>query len=327
MTSNPFIGRQDAVGLGIEATPGTTIAPQAWQPHLSLALDPKTTVVQNTSALGRVENINDSAVTEEWAEGSLNGKITDITIGYILANMFGSNSAALHSAETIVYDNTFTIAAVPPSLTIARKNPVRARRFGLATLTDLEIDIKQNDWIQFTATFTSKSGTSSSETVAYVAEHEFTSKHVILKLATNLAGLSGATAPQIKSLKLKLSRKTERFTPIGAIDPVSFDPDSWGATGTVVMRYTDGTWEDIAFANTQQAMSISIINTDVTIGSAANPGLVFTAPKVRLEPITLDNKLDQILSQTFNFNCELDLVSGYMMKALLTNTQNGYAHA
>lgn len=277
--------------------------------------------------MGRVEDINDSAVTEEWADGSLNGKITDVTIGYILANIFGSNSAALHSAETTVWDNTFTVAATPPSLTIARKNPVRARRFALATLTDLEIDIKQNDWVQFTATFTSKSGATSSETVAYAAEHEFTSKHVVLKLAANLAGLSGATAPQIKSIKMKLSRKAERFTPLGTIDPISFDPDSWGATGTIVMRYTDGTWEDIAYANTAQAMSISIVNTDVTIGSAASPGLVFTAPKVRLSPITLDNKLDQILSQTFNFTCEIDSVAGYMLKAVLTNTQNGYAHA
>lgn len=326
---NPFIGRRENIGLGIEATAGTGIAPQTWQRHLALTLDQKTTVVQNTSALGRVENINDSAVTEEWVEGSLNGKITDLSIGYPLVNIFGLVSAALHSGETIVYDNTYTVAqsTLPPSLTFARVNPVVSRRFAMGILTDFEIDIKQNDWVQFTATVQAKSGATSTETVALVAENEFTSKHVTIKVATNLAGLPGATALQAKSLKLKISRKAERFTPLGVIDPASFDPNDWGATGTIITRYTDTTLENIAMANTRQAMSVALINTDVTIGSAAHPSLTFTAPQIEIAPQTLDNKLDQTLSQTFNFTCEFNTAAGYMMQAILTNLQNGYAHA
>ncbi|MEC5150870.1 phage tail tube protein [Cryobacterium sp. GrIS_2_6] len=329
MAGNPYIGRRESIGVGIETVPGTGIAPQAWQRHLALTLDPKTTVVQNKSAMGRIEDINDSAVTEEWVEGSINGKVTDLTIGYFLANIFGSVAPALHPTETTVYDNTFSVSssAIPPSLTFARVSPVRSRRFAMGTLTDLEIDIKQNDWIQITATVTAKSGVTSTETVAYANENEFTSKHAVTKIAANIAGLTGATALQIKSLKLKISRKAERFTPVGVIDPISFDPNSWGVTGTIVTRYTDTTLEDIAFLNTSQALSIAIVNTDVTIGTASNPGLVLTAPKVRFSPMTLDNKLDQTLSSTYNFTCELDLISGYMLKAILTNTQNGYAHA
>ncbi|RAN78017.1 hypothetical protein B5P43_18470 [Bacillus sp. SRB_336] len=279
--------------------------------------------------MGRVEDINDSAVTEQWVDGSINGKVTDITIGYLLANIFGIVTPALHASETIVYDNTFTVASstLPPSLTIARTNPVRSRRFALGTLTDLEVDIKQNDWVQVTATVTAKSGAISTETVAFTAENEFTSKHVTIKTATNIAGLVGATPLQVKSLKLKISRKTERFTPVGGIDPVSFDPNAWSVTGTVVTRYTDTTLEDIAFANTAQALSVAIVNSDVTVGTAAHPGLTFTAPQIRFDPQTLDNKLDQTLSSTYNFHCELSTTAGYMLQAVLTNTQNGYAHA
>jgi hypothetical protein len=329
MAGNPYIGRRESVGVGIETTAGTGIAPQAWARHLALTLDPKTMVVQNTSAMGRVEQVNDSAVTEEWVEGSIHGKVTDLTFGYFLANIFGLVSAALHPTETTVYDNTFTVAqsVLPPSLTFARTSPVRSRRFAMGTLTDLEIDFKQNGWTEFIATVTAKSGATSTETVAFVAENEFTSKHFALKFASNIAGLTGATPTQVKSLKLKLARKTERFTPLGTIDPVSFDPNDWTATGTIVARYTDTALEDIAFLNTAQAMSIAMVNGDVTIGTSANPGVVFTAPKVRLSPQTLDNPLDTTLSQTFNFNCELDTVAGYALQAVLTNKQNGYAHA
>lgn len=326
---NPFIGRKESVGIGIETTAGTAVAPQTFSRQLALTWDQKTNTIDQTSALGRVEGSSDSAITEQWTEGSLNGPLSDTLIGYLLVNIFGAVSPALHSSETVVYDNTFSVSstALAPTLTIARSNPVVSRRHAMAMLSDLEIDVKQNDWVQFTATMQSKTGQSSTETVVYPAENFFHSKHVVVKNATNLAGLTGATPLQLKSLKLKMSRKIERFTPLGAIDPVSFDPNVWTVSGTAVARYTDTTLETIATANTAQALSIGFVNGDKTIGTSANPSLTFTLPQVRFDPQTLDNKLDQTLSQTFNFKGELNTAAGYMIQAVLTNLQNGYAHA
>jgi hypothetical protein len=326
---NPFIGRRESIGVGIETAPGTAVAPQSFQRHLALTLDQKTTVAQNKSAMGRIEDINDSAVTEEWSEGSVNGKVTDLTFGYFLLNMFGTDTATIHATETTVYDNLFTVlqTSPPPSLTFCRVNPIQTRRYALGYQSSLEIDIKQNDWVQFTSTIVAKNGTNATDTAAYVAEREFTSKHVTTKIATNIAGLTAATPLQIKSLKLKLDRKQDRFTPVGAIDPVSFDSEAFTVTGSFVLRYTDTTLEALGLANTAQAMSIAIVNTDTTIGTAANPGVTFTLPQVRLAPVTLDNTLDQVLSQTINFTAEINLTAGYMIQALLTNTQNGYIHA
>jgi hypothetical protein len=329
MAGNPFIGRRESVGIGIETTAGTAVAPQTFSRQAALTWDQKTNTIDNVTALGRVENSSDSAVTERWTEGSLNGYVSDQLLGYLLVNLFGSVSSALHPTETTVYDNTFTVSstALPPTLTIARTNPVASRRHAMAMLSDLEIDIKQNDWVQFTATLQSMAGTISTETVVYPTETFFHSKHVVVKTAANLAGLTGATPLQLKSLKLKMSRKIERFTPVGQIDPASFDPNEWSVTGTAVARYTDTTLEAIALANTAQAMSIALINTDTTIGTATNPSLTFTLPQVRFDPQTLDNKLAQTLSQTFNFKGELNTAAGYMIQAVATNIKNGYAHA
>lgn len=329
MPNGPFIGRRDSIGVGIEATTGTAIAPQSWQRHLKLALDQKTTVAQNTSAMGRQEAVNDSLVTEQWAEGSVNGKVTDLTIGYFLLNIFGGIASALHAGETIVYDNTFTVnqSALPPTLTFGRVNPVVTRRYAMGTLTDFELDVSTGGWATFTSTVVTKAGTSAADTVAFVAENEFTSKHTVVKVATNVAGLAGATALALKTVKLKITRKADRFVPFGAIDPTAFDVNAWTFSGELVLRYTDTTLEALALANTRQALSIALTNTDTTIGSAANPALTFTAPKARLTPITLDDTLDQPLSQTIAFNCELDTAAGYALQAVLTNTQNGYVHA
>lgn len=324
--SRVFPGRLESVGVGKETTNGTAVAPAAWQQHLALTLDQKTTQVQNSSALGRLENINDSQVAAQWAEGSLQGKVTDLTIGYFLMNLFGQVSPALHAGETTVYDNTFSVnnTTVPPTLTIARVNPNVSRRYALAEVTDFELDIKAGDWATFTASLMSRVGATASDTPAYVAENEFTSKHTTVKYASTVAGLSSGTTLDVKSVKLKITSKVDRYVPFGALDPTSFDQNDFEVTGELVLRYNDTSLETLGLANTREALSITLKNTDTTIGTSTNPSLTFTMPKVRFSPITLDNNLNQVLNQTVAFTAELDTTAGYMLQALLTNTKNGY---
>jgi len=321
MTNGPFVGRRESVGLGKETTAGTAVSATNWQPHLALTMDPKTTVAQNSSAMGVEEDINDSLITEQWAEGSLNGKLTDLTVGLILLNLFGSEAAAVHASETLVYDHTFTKnnSTATPSLTLHRLNPVEKLKFPLCYQTDFELSITQGDWAQFTSSLVAKAGATSFVTAADATENEFTSKHVVVKVATNVAGLGAASPIDVKSVKLKITHKRDRYTPMGATSPTSFDPNEWSVTGELVVRYTDTTLSTLANANTRQALSIALLNTDVTIGTSANPALTFTAPKTRLTPATIDNNLNQVLNQTFAFTCELDTSAGYMMNAVLTN--------
>lgn len=324
-----FIGRRESVGVAIETTAGTSAAPQTWQRHLALTLDQKTTTAKNTSAMGRIEDINDSAVTEEWAEGSINGKVCDLSVGYFLSNMFGTCSAALHAGETTVWDNTFTTnqTNAPNTLTFVRKNDVVNRRYALGMLSDFQLEVKTGDWAMFTSTLSAKVGATGSDTVAFVTENEFTSKHVVVKNASTTGGLAGATALALKSLKLKIERKADKFVPFGSIDPTSYDTGEFKVTGELQLRYDAATLEALGLANTRQALSIAMTNTDTTIGSAANPTLTFTMPKVRLAPITLDNNLSTVMTQTILFTAEFDTSVSAMITAVLTNTQNGYAHA
>ena len=71
-----FPGRLVSIGLGVESTPGTTVAPTHWMRHMSADFQRKTTIIQNESAMGRYERVNDSAVVETWAEGSLRARST-----------------------------------------------------------------------------------------------------------------------------------------------------------------------------------------------------------------------------------------------------------
>lgn len=329
MANNPFIGRRDGVGFAIEATTGTAVAPQIWEPQTKLDLDQNTTVAKDTSSYGRVEGQVNSAVTEEWVAGSLSGNVHDVSFGYLLLAMMGSVSAALHPSETIVYDNTFSVlqTAPPPSLTFTRQNAAYTERYALGSVTDLEIDVTAGGWATYTATIQAMIGATSADTPTYVTQNSFTSKHTSLKYASTVSGLAGATALQAKSLKLKISRKADRFVPLGQIDPVAFDPEDFGVSGEFVTRLTETTTRGLALANTLQALQIAIANSDVTVGSTSHPGLTLTLPQARFTPIKLDDNLNQVLNQTVAFTGELSLSAGYMLQPVLTNIQNGYAHA
>lgn len=328
MNPNHFIGRKTAVGLGFETTPGTAVAPSTWIRLLDIGFFDEPTFIDNNSALGRVEDSDDQALVKQLATGKLEGKLTDVSIGYILANIFGSWSTAANAdASGTVYDTTFNTSQsnTPPSLTIVKKDPVETKRYALATLGDCEFSCDAGDWAKFSASLMSRVGATSTDTPAFVDENEWTSKHVTVKLANDVAGLGAATPIQVISFKLKIDRSTEDFTPLGTIDPAVFDTGAWVVTGELTMRYDSATYHDLTFANTAQAMQISLENTGVTIGTAAHPKLAFTAPKARLNTWSQSFDLDSVIDQTVGFKLNLDTTAGYMLRAVLTNTKASYA--
>src|SRR3954466_13018015 len=131
MPNNEFIGRRAAVGLGVESTYGTEVAPTIWPKHTRFNFQRKNTRVENTSAMGRNESVNDSAIVEEWAEGDFEGKVYDQSIGYFLYNIFGSLVTSDNAdSDASVKNHTFDVSSsnVAKSLTIARVDPLSSRR-------------------------------------------------------------------------------------------------------------------------------------------------------------------------------------------------------
>jgi hypothetical protein len=327
MPNNEFIGRRKAVGLGIESSAGTGVAPSFWYRHMSLDFQRKVTAIQNQSAMGRNEKVNDSAIVEEWAEGDFEGKLYDLSIGPLLYNVFGTLVTTDNpDTNAAVKDHTLDVAQsnIAKTLTIARVDPIATRRHAYGTLENLEFTAEQGGWVMVKGSLQALAGATASDTAAYVAENSFTSKHVTVKIASNVAGLAGASALAIKNLRLTISRDTMKFFPHGSIDPSVINIGPFAVEGELVLRYDSNSLENLWFANTQQALQITIVNTDVTIGAAARPGLVFTLPKVRLNTFDMSDDLDEIVEQTVGFTAELSVSDGYMIRGVLTNTQSAY---
>ncbi|WP_153008337.1 phage tail tube protein [Rhodococcus pyridinivorans] len=318
-TFDPYIGRREAIGLGIETTPGTAVAPQVWLRWLDQPLNTRTEVLENESAMGVVDRVNDSEVATAWSEGTPGGKVTDNAVGYLLLGIFGDVSTGTVSSG--IYPHTFSVrqSSIPRTLTFVRSGPAGSYRHPYATVDTFELTAEEKGWVQVSCAVKARTGVSSTETPAIAPEKEFTSKNIVLKLADTVGNLSGAAPVKARSLTLTIERPSEQFDALGTNNEPEFDRGTFEARGEFVVRHTTDQHETDMLENTIKALSIALTN-DTT-------SLTFTASKVRFREIDTDRSRDNVVTQTVQFFCEFDTATNKSIDAVLRNATASYVAA
>lgn len=322
-----IIGRQISYGLGVESTRGTAVAPDFWIRHLSADIWTKTDKIFNESANGNVIGANQSDIARQWGEGTLEAKVQNDSFGVVLYGAFGAVSTAENAdASGNVYDHTFTISnsTTPKSLTVAQKSSNADRAYALAVVNSFSLNVEAGQYATFELGVMAKKHASASNTVAYSSEDEFTSKHATVKFATNVAGLSGASAISVESVSFSLSRDVQPYWAHGSVEPAEINGGRVDVSGSMVLRWDSATYEDLFYGDTKQAVEIELVNTDVTIGTSANPTITITMPTVSIESVDVDQSLDSIVKQTVNFNAMFDATTGKAVDVVLTNETTSY---
>lgn len=322
-------GRKIAVGLGLESTRGTAVAPTFWTKHLEVDFQQKVDKELNESGLGVLDKYNGTDVVKEYAAGKIGGKVGDSTIGGWLSLAFGAKPTTDDNADSnpVVKDHTFAQSQSNQALTgtIALKDENRDERYAFGSLNNFELSVAVGDWVKFSAELMSKKPTASAgNTVAYTSENEFKAKHVTVKTAANVAGLSGATARPLSEFKVSISRSINDYLAIGSHDPVDFFTQEVEIKGDFTQLYEANTDRDAYIADTDQVMQVTITNTDVTIGASANPKLVLTFYKVNFTDWGIDQSLSDMTSQTLGFQSLYSLADAKSWDAVLTNATASY---
>lgn len=321
-TSEQFIGRREAVGLGIEGTPGTSVAPQIWMRWLDNDLQPVTDVQENESAIGVVERVSDSDIVSKYVEGKIGGNVSSRAVGYLLLGMWGEVSTG--SAVSGVYPHTFSAkqSSIPTTLTIATSSPLKESRHSYGTIESFELDAQAGKYVSVSSSVKARIGATSTETVALSTEATFTSRHIGVKLADTIANLGSATNVKAVSFKLNAERKASPFLPLGensTVPAVEFDTGTFEAKGELVVRMTDTQYEEDFLANTVKAMKVTLAN--------GNESLEFTAGKVRYRELEKSTDRDQVVTATISFYCEFDTATSASVTPVLRNTLASYVAA
>lgn len=323
------LGSQVSYGVGKEVTAGTGVAATYWLNQLSFAMNPVVTYTDNTAAWGVLEKANDSIITSQYAKGTLNGKLTDESAGLILLGSFGSvSSVANADASGDVYDHTFTINQDidGQSLTFVRKDSLSTMAYAMSRIDKWALSMKLKDYVQYNADVLAMVGSSTTASVVYVAENEFVPKHISVKTASSASGLSAASAVSTVdsfTLTVNPNLSTSDFA-AGSNDPFSFSSQGYDLSFEMECRYNDTTYEDAYKNNTPLALEVSASNSDVTIGTSANPGLTFTAYKMYITDWARSEDLNKPLTQKMTGTIYYSSADAKAIQAVLTNLVTSY---
>ncbi len=322
-----MIGRKYQVGIGKESIRGTKIAPTFWLPLLDMpTIENKPEYENNTQGIGVIVDTDGSEIVKEYAEGEMNGKIRDNSFGLLLLVATGSVASA-ESADTGVYEHTFSLlnSNTHPSLTVEVKHDNEQLAYSLAMLNSLRINIEVGKFIEFNAGVTAKKGVSESNTPSYDAdENEFTSRHVSLKIADNLAGLDSASEVDLQSIELSVNKNIEPIYKLKSTEPAEIKNKVVAIEGNFEAMFDDTTLKAFHEGNAEKAIRIEMVNDAVTIGASSNPGLKIDLAKVKFHGWDKSGGHDELVSQSINFKAHYSMTDGKMYDIVLTNTNASY---
>lgn len=135
----------------------------------------------------------------------------------------------------------------------------------------------------------------------------------------------GPVAIALKSAKLTINANVEDQEVLGNINPADFLNKEFSVDGTIEAIWQNNTdFKDQFMGAYPLSMRLDIKNTDVTVGSATNPELIFDLPKVTLQELGRPFKVKDLVYQTLKFKASYSVSDSLMLKATLTNTVNGY---
>ena len=334
MSVNKTLGRLNSFGIGKEVTRGTTPASAGFFIAFNeVNIDEKDQKIAQDQALGVIEDSSGMDIVKQWAEGNWKAPITDKHFPLVLLSMLGTISTTSNpDAGGTVKDHTVTVAQTVQhqSLSLYLKDSAATANaqdytHALAVIHSLELSYEAGKYIEYTANVKAKKGVQTAVTATAPGENRFLPQHVVVKLASALSGLTAASAIKIRNLKLKFDDKAEDDAILGDIGPNDYLNKEFSIEGTI-----EATWDDQAsfktatFAGTTQAMRIDIKNTNVTIGTSANPEIQIDLAKVTFKELTRPWKIGDIVRQTLQFKAHYSASDSLMVTIKCTNLQASY---
>ncbi len=324
------IGRLMSAGIAKESVRGTAeTAATFYIPFSEANFIPKDDKITDEQSYGVIEDSIAQSIVKEWSEIELGAPLTDKSFGLILLAALGSvNTASNPDAGGNVKDHTFTVSqsSQHQSLTMFLDDPIGAAdyKFALGALSSLEISYELGKYVTYKAKFMAKKGASATLTPSTTVENRFLPQNLTFKLATNLAGLTAASAVAIKKVNITIEKNLESDDVLGSTTPADFLNKQFSIKGSLeAIWQNEADFKTAALAGTAQAMRIDLISA-VTIGTAAHPQITIDLAKIIFSDHSDPIKLNNIMTQTLSFKALYSTTDSKLVTIKLTNLQTSY---
>ena len=194
--------------------------------------------------------------------------------GLFLLSAFGTDTPALHSGETTVYDHVFTESIPKPSLTIEQAIAENTRRYSGCIVSGFKVAGKVGEMIEFTPTISAKTQASSSEvSAAFSTVPAFNHTQMAIKIGGSVIG-------EVENFELNFKNGLEMVYALGNVEP-SFNSIAGGSevSGKIELYLDATTIAELTNYINAANRSLEFIATGGAIGSAANYILDLLVPK------------------------------------------------
>ena len=319
------------LGVGMEdpASRGTLVTPQGWIPARTptgINVEVIKALIKETKASGIMSQ--GSEVVQRKASGSLEFNLRSELIGYILKSLIGKCTTA--PVYGSVNSHTFEILANNPqfpSLSLGLSQPGQ-QDYGYngALVKSLEIRTPVDDLVNATIEFEARDEAEASDyTPAFVdTDYLFRPYDVEIKLAANIAGLSGANAINMKEFSLAIKNNGRAQQNIGTITPTDLIANLLEIDGSMMIDYEGDTYHDYFKDGTYRAMQITLTRSDIDLEGGYNPSIIIQLAKVSFESSNPDRPIDDIVRDSLNFIAHYSDDDSEAINIVVQNTIEDY---
>lgn len=325
------------MGVGLEETRGTGVAPQAWIPgRTPTGVVPVVEKVPLKETRGSKIASHSAEIVQKRAEGDLEFNVRAQSIGYILASLLGSVSSQAKSApNAAVYDHTFSVLPNDPehpSLSLALSQPNgQDYRYMLALVSALSIELTPDDLVRATASFIAKGeeepGGGAYDPEFPSADAFFRHQDITIKMADNVAGLAGASAFKVKSMKIDIPNGARVDQNVSELNPGNVYATTFDPKVSFELDYQDEDLHDAYTGGEYFALQITMERSDITIGSNQHPKLVFTFPRCSISKWTPNRPIEDIVRESIEAMVHYSDSDAKAISVVLSNLITAYEPA
>lgn len=135
----------------------------------------------------------------------------------------------------------------------------------------------------------------------------------------------GAAPIKLKTTKISFDLNSEDDDVLGSTSPRDFLNKEFKVEGTLeAIWQNESDFKTQAIANTVQALRFNLVNSDVTIGTASNPTVLFDFAKVYFTEISRPTKLKDVVYQNLKFKASYSLTDAFLVRGTTTNVVATY---
>jgi len=308
--------RLGCVGIGVEATSGTAVTPTHWlQLSSAPSLSDKYEYQNVETARGRVEKSQTQKLMKTFGEGNLEVLLDDtfsvIPFGMILGSVVSATAGGSLYDHTITINNTNTAE----SATVVVDRVTDVRTFPYSVVEELSIKVSDS-FATLSMALKSKESATGSATESYTTLNQFNFKELAVQFGATTASAATATATPLSGVDLTITRGVEPVFQTGANSPTKLVYKTLEVSGNYSLLFEATTDRDKYLANTANAMILTFTN--------GSNSVKITLPKVLISNWTPSNDLEDIVSQTADFQAHYDTSAGESIRAVIRNTTSSY---